>query len=74
MVEGVSSGPLLMIAVGIILLLPELANLANGAHGGYKFILQGTNEGYQITATPEKVGGTGTQRPGRRSHGGRELK
>ena len=66
-----SSGPLLMIAGGIILVLPELAN---GAHGGYKFILQGTNEGYQITATPEKSGGTGTQRPGRRSQRCRELK
>ena len=46
--------------------LPELAKvmskkLADGAHSGYRFILQGTNEGYQITATPEKVGGTGNR-------------
>ena len=46
--------------------LPELTKviskkLADGAHSGYNFILQGTNEGYQITATPEKVGGTGNR-------------
>jgi len=46
--------------------LPELTTvmskkLANGKHSGYTFILEGTNDGYQVTATPEKVGSTGTR-------------
>jgi prepilin-type N-terminal cleavage/methylation domain-containing protein len=46
--------------------LPELSKvmskkLADGIHSGYKFVVQGTNEGYQIVATPEKVGSTGNR-------------
>jgi type IV pilus assembly protein PilA len=35
--------------------------LAAGRHTGYRFIVQGTPEGYQIVATPEKPGSTGTR-------------
>lgn len=40
--------------------LPELARhmspkLAAGNHSGYNFVLEGTPEGYLLTATPEKA-------------------
>jgi len=33
----------------------------SGTHSGYRFVLQGTTEGYQIIATPEKIGDTGNR-------------
>jgi type II secretory pathway pseudopilin PulG len=46
--------------------LPELEKvmskkLLHGKHSGYQFVLEGTKDGYLITATPEKIGSTGNR-------------
>lgn len=35
--------------------------LATGTHSGYTFVLEGTNDGCQIIATPQKAGSTGNR-------------
>lgn len=35
--------------------------LAAGNHSGYNFVLQGTGDGYQVVASPEKPGSTGNR-------------